>query len=327
MTIITDDKIVNCPLVSIVIPSYNRENTVGHTIDSIMSQICNFDFEIVIGDDFSADNARAVLIEYQKKYPNNISLYFYDSNIGLGANWATCVKQCRGKYLANCDNDDYWHNPHKLQLQVDFLESHTEYGVCHTDFRCHNRLTGKILEIIVSTDIFDMPLHKAIFSGKFRFCNATMMYRKELIDKYVNLDDYIRYQFTLQDWNTWIILAKYTSFYCLPISTATFGTETESITRPKDFEKLKIRFKKEKECYKYVCEMFPDDLPFDDKGYDIYVNKVLLNLAFRKTDFKSAQIYGNILKDFGINSFKTKSSTNIMYFYLMCIFLKIKKKF
>ncbi|MHB9141575.1 MAG: glycosyltransferase, partial [Paludibacter sp.] len=39
-----------------------------------------------------------------------ITLLFQKQNIGLAANWASCVKLSHGKYLANCDNDDYWHN-------------------------------------------------------------------------------------------------------------------------------------------------------------------------------------------------------------------------
>ena len=244
--IIKSSFIVDNPLVSVVIPSYNRADTVGHTIESIMQQKCNFDFEIVIGDDCSTDNARFVLKQYQKQYPQNILLIYHDQNIGLGANWATCVKHCRGKYIANCDNDDYWHNSNKLQLQVDFLETNLQFGVIHTDYRNHNRDTGKIEEVIVSNISFDIPLQQAIFTGQFKCCNATIMYRKELIDKYVNLDDYIKLHFTLQDWNTWIILSKFTEFYCLPVSTATFGVETESITRPNSYDKIELRFKNEK---------------------------------------------------------------------------------
>jgi glycosyltransferase involved in cell wall biosynthesis len=327
MELTKDKYLLYQPLVSIIIPSYNRENTVSTTIDSILTQQCNFNFEIVIGDDCSTDNAREVVLDYQKKYPQKIILLFHDKNIGLGANWATCVKHCRGKYIANCDNDDYWHNPDKLQLQVDFFESHPEYGVCHTDYRNHNRETEKITEVVVSSDTFDISLQKAIFSGKFRCCNATMMYRKELMNKYLNLDDYIHFQFTLQDWNTWIILAKYTQFYCLPVSTATFGVETESITRPKEYDKVIQRFKKEIECYKYVCDKFPKDLPYDEQEYDAYVNHVLLGLAYKKLDFPSARKYGSLLSAVGNTNLKVKCSTTIFTFYSHGLALKIKAAF
>jgi len=319
--IIKSSSLVDYPLVSVVIPSYNRADTVGLTIESIMLQKCNFNFEIVIGDDFSTDNARFILKKYQKKYPRNIILIFHEQNIGLGANWATSVKHCRGKYIANCDNDDYWHNPNKLQLQVEFLETNLQYGVLHTDYRNHNRETGKIEEVIVSNLTFDIPLQKAIFTGKFKCCNATIMYRKVLIDKYVNLDDYIKFRFTLQDWNTWIILSKFTEFYCLPISTATFGIETESITRPGSYEKIEQRFNKEKKCYKYVCDLFPQNLKFDENGYDAYVFSILLNQAFKQKEFNKAHDFG---KKIGNKSLKVLCSKYKLFFLIYSLF-KINK--
>ena len=106
-------------LISVVIPSYNRSGTVGQTIESIINQKVNADIEIIIGDDCSTDDAREVLQKYKMSYPEIIRLIFHDKNIGLGANWATCVKECHGKYICNCDNDDYWHNSNKLQIQLD----------------------------------------------------------------------------------------------------------------------------------------------------------------------------------------------------------------
>ena len=323
--ILQSSELVVHPIVSVIIPSYNRADTVGQTIDSILSQKSNFDFEIVIGDDCSTDQAREVLLEYQEQNPTKIKLLFHDTNLGLGANWATCVQQCRGKYLANCDNDDYWHNVEKLQLQVDFMESHPEYGVCHTDFRTHNRESGEIKEVKISNIEIEKPLIQSLFKGKFQFCNATMMYKMELLKSKINLDDYIQFRFTLQDWNTWMILSKYTDFYCLPISTATFGIETESITRPQSYDKLEKRLVEEKKMYKYICHLFPDDLNFDGTGYDLYKNSVLLNLAYKKSDYQNAKKYGHEMISSGNKNLKATFSQKKTRFYLFVICLKLKR--
>ena len=60
----------NKTLISVIIPSYNRANTVGETIESILAQKVDADIEIVIGDDCSTDNAREVLEQYRQKYPD-----------------------------------------------------------------------------------------------------------------------------------------------------------------------------------------------------------------------------------------------------------------
>jgi glycosyltransferase involved in cell wall biosynthesis len=304
------------PLVSVIVPSFNRSKTIGRTIESIINQQCNFPFEIIVGDDCSTTEVVELLKDYQQKYPKIIRLLLHEKNVGLGANWAMCVKQCKGKYIANCDDDDYWHNNEKLQLQVDYLEKNPDCGVCHTDFRNYYQKSGKYIEEKVSKLTYNEPLHKAIFHGKFRFCNATVIYRKELIDKYVNLDDYIKHQFTLQDWMTLIIVAKYSEFYCLPVSTTTLLIDNDSITRPKTFEKLKERMKAEEMCYKYVCGLFPDDLVYNEKEYQKYVWNCYLNYAYLYGNFPIARNYGEKLKKTGRKGFKVMFSSGKIFFFL-----------
>lgn len=307
-------------LVSVVIPSFNRSNTVTQTIDSIISQQCDFLFEIIIGDDCSTDNTREVLREYQQKYPDIIQLIFHEKNIGLAANWATCVKSCQGKYICNCDNDDYWHNPDKLQLQVDYMELHTNENVLVTNYRRQNRNTGKTTEekVLINRS---MSLQQAFFKGKQLLCNATIMYRKDFLLKHINLDDYIKYQFTLQDWNTWVILSAYTDFSLLPVSTATFGVETQSITRPSDYKEIELRFNKEIECYKYVCELFPQNLLYDEKGYVNFKYSNLLNHAYNQKDFKNAKFYANKV---GGDSLRVLFSKNQITFWIYVFLRNLK---
>jgi glycosyltransferase involved in cell wall biosynthesis len=309
-------------LVSVIIPSYNRSDTVGYTIDSIVAQKRNFDLEIIIGDDCSTDNVRNILLQYKDTYPELINLIFHKENHGLGANWAICLKACRGKYVANCDNDDYWHNIEKLQSQVDYLEEHLECGMVHTDYRTLNRNTRNIKDFVISNVSYSESLIWTIFTGKFKCCNSSVVYRKEVLDKYLNLDDYLNKKFPLQDWNTWVSIAKFTKFHCLPISTTTVGVETESITRSRDFQTTISRFEKEKIMYKYLCDLYPEDLPYDEKGYDSYVNSVLLALAYKKRDYKNAKVYGYRNK-----SLKGKCSQNKLFFYMYSVLSRIKNMY
>jgi len=311
---------VEDPVISIVIPSYNREHTIKETINSIINQNFDLGFEVIIGDDCSYDNSLHVIRDYQKKFPNIIKIIEHEKNIGLGANWAICIKECRGKYICNCDNDDYWHNHDKLKLQFEFMESNPFENVVITNHRNHNRNTGKITEEKAWIDE-SIPLQQAFFQGKQRFCNATIMYRADFLKKHLNLDDFIKYQFNLQDWNTWIILSAYTNFAIMPISTATFGIETESITRPQEYENVIKRFIKEKECYRYVCKLFSDDLKYDEIGYDIYVNGVLLGLAYKRRDVHKAKEFATNMLRLGDKSVRTRFSTNWIGFWIW-LFLK-----
>lgn len=307
-------------LISVVIPSYNRANTVGYTIDSIIAQKVNAKIEIVIGDDCSTDNAREVLLQYKEKYPDIIRLFFWKKNLGLGANWASCIKECKGKYICNCDNDDYWHNLDKLQLQLDHMESHPDCNVLITNHRCHNRDTGVITEEVAKIDR-TIPLQKAMWGGS-SFCNATIMYRADFMKAHLDLDEFINRRLSLQDWPAWVILAAYTDFDVLPVSTATFGIETVSITRPDTYERLERRYKGDAIVYEYLCELFPEKFPFDKEGWEKYANSQLLALAYRKNDYKDAKKYATLT---GGKSLKVLCAKCCITFYLFVWLKKFKK--
>lgn len=306
-------------LISVIIPSFNRANTVGQTIDSILAQEVDADIEIVIGDDCSTDNAREVLERYQLKYPDVIRLFFREKNMGLGANWAQCVKDCHGEFICNCDNDDYWHNPHKLQLQLDHMRSHPNCNICITNHRTHNRTTGEIRECLAEIDHSDI---QQSMWGKNRFCNATIMYRADFLKAHLDLDEFIRRRFTLQDWPTWVILTAYSDIDVLPESTATFGIETVSITRPDSIERLAKRLEGDKEVTRYLGELFPDKFPFSERECDLWANGRLMAKAFELNDFEAAKRYGRDCS--GVGKLKRFCSQNVILFQLYRLLKKVR---
>lgn len=309
----------NKTLISVIIPSYNRANTVGETIDSILAQKVDADIEIVIGDDCSTDNTREVLEQYWQKYPDIIRLFLREQNMGLGANWAQCVKDCRGEFICNCDNDDYWHNPNKLQLQLDYMRAHPDCNILITNHRTHNRSTGEINEVKVTLDHSD--IQKQCWHGG-HFCNATIMYRADFMKAHLDLDEFIKRRFTLQDWPAWVILTEYTGIDLIPESTATFGIETVSITRPDSVERLAKRYQGDKEVCRYLGELFPEKFPFMDEDWDRYANGRLCAKAFDVNDFESAKRYG---KDgSGLSPVKRLCSQHKILFETFRFFKKLK---
>jgi glycosyltransferase involved in cell wall biosynthesis len=118
--------------VSIAVTTYNHEKYIAQAIDSILMQKVNFDYEIIIGEDYSADNTRNIVIDFQKRYPDKIKLILPPKNLGFGGNkiFLQILQECKGAYIAFLDGDDYWTSLHKLQKQVDLLDSHPEYVVC-----------------------------------------------------------------------------------------------------------------------------------------------------------------------------------------------------
>lgn len=117
------------PNVSIFCMVYNHEQYIIDCIKGFLMQKCLFDFEIVIGEDYSTDNSRANILDFAHNYPGKFKLLFHNKNIGALENQNIVLKNCTGKYIALCEGDDYWIDPYKLQKQVDFLEANPDYSI------------------------------------------------------------------------------------------------------------------------------------------------------------------------------------------------------
>ncbi|MBH9538469.1 glycosyltransferase family 2 protein [Novosphingopyxis sp. YJ-S2-01] len=137
------------PRVSVAILTYNQVDLVGRAIDSALSQETEFPFEIRIGDDFSDDGTRELLKEYRDRHPEKIFLNLQprrpDGIIGR-VNNMTNLASCRGEFVAMLDGDDYWTDVGKLQRQVDFLASNTEYSAAAHDALRFDQSTGLFLD-------------------------------------------------------------------------------------------------------------------------------------------------------------------------------------
>jgi len=121
---------MNDPKVSICIFSYNFALYISQALESVLQQNTNFDFEIVIGDDCSTDNTRAIIAAFQEKHPRKIVLAYSDTNQGGTRNWIQTMNACKGKYIALLDGDDYFIDEYKLQKQVDLMESDDQCVLC-----------------------------------------------------------------------------------------------------------------------------------------------------------------------------------------------------
>lgn len=121
----TDDQ---APLVSVAMIAYNVELFLEECIESVLNQKTSFRVELVIGEDCSTDNTRAIALKYQAKYPHIIRVLAHERNLGLTPNSIATQNACRGKYIALLDGDDYWTDENKLQKQVEFLEHNPEFS-------------------------------------------------------------------------------------------------------------------------------------------------------------------------------------------------------
>ena len=103
------------PTVSIIMPAYNAEATIGESIQSVLAQTYT-QWELVVVDDCSTDNTVQIVSDYSKRYPN-IRLLQQPHNAGVSAARNRGIDNSVGDYLAFLDSDDLWH-PDKLAKQL-----------------------------------------------------------------------------------------------------------------------------------------------------------------------------------------------------------------
>ncbi|UCD33432.1 MAG: glycosyltransferase family 2 protein [Desulfobacterales bacterium] len=115
------------PEVSVIIPTFNRAKIVPKAIDSALQQTYR-DYEIIVVDDGSTDNTKAVLEPYDDKIE-----YRYKDNGGISSARNYGIKLARGRYVALLDSDDYWLDK-KIERQMACFWDNPSYGMVAT--RC-----------------------------------------------------------------------------------------------------------------------------------------------------------------------------------------------
>ena len=116
--------------VCVLVTTYNHEKFIAEAINGILIQEVKFDYEVVIIEDCSTDNTRDIVIDLQRQHPDKVRLVLEDRNQNNNRTWIREIQNSQAQYVACLDGDDYWTSPHKLQRQVDFLESHPECSIC-----------------------------------------------------------------------------------------------------------------------------------------------------------------------------------------------------
>ena len=221
-------------MISVIVLTYNQEQYISQTLDSILMQQLDEPIEIVIGNDSSSDSTQAICEEYKKRNPNLIRLFYHKKNLGLVQNFIAMVKECRGEYIALCDGDDYWIDEYKLQKQVDILRKEANCVLVHT----HRTLFSDVeinqpaLDVSIAESASELFFHPYI-------CVPTVLFRAKVlydwIDEYAKLS--IVQDWRMQDFPLWLYLGTKGIFKYISESTAIYRVLPNTLSREINKEK------------------------------------------------------------------------------------------
>jgi glycosyltransferase involved in cell wall biosynthesis len=251
------------PIISVMMITYNHAPYITQAIEGVLAQKTNFPFELVIGEDCSTDGTREIVFQFQDRYPDTIRVISSEKNVGPKQNIYRTMKACRGKYIAHCEGDDYWHHLHKLQKQADYLENHPECGLVFSRYAV-NHMESKVL----IRDFFEhrkwrIPQNPAMwdildfFKGAM-ILTCTVMTRRTLSEQVIESDPYLHQSehFLMGDIQHWVEIAAMAGVHYIPEALATYNITAESATRSEDVRKI-LRFSvSSAELFKYLCKKY-----------------------------------------------------------------------
>ena len=270
------------PIVSIIIPTYNREHLIGETLDSVIAQTF-LNWECIVVDDDSNDNTKELVLSYCKKEPR-IKFYHRPASCKKGA--SACrnygLEKSKGQYIQFLDSDDII-SKEKLEAQVEILEENplNSLATCKWGRFKGDLKDAEIYHDFQSYNDFDNPLHliNALANSLGFFPIHAYLIKKSIIAKagywneYLSLNDDAEFILRVISNSDRICFAtKAVALYRLPeennLSSYTDENKViDAINSWKLIEAyLKIRFKKEEfyfldkainEFY-YHAKVFPE---------------------------------------------------------------------
>lgn len=186
--------------------AYNQKDFIKDALDGFVMQKTDFPFVVIVHDDRSTDGTTDVIREYAKKYPELIIPVIETENQWSKGGLKHIVDIMNshyriGKYIAFCEGDDYWTSPDKLQTQIDFLESHSDYSMCfHSAFKKYECDT---IAWINCEHIEDKDYDATDLFVNWTVPTASVVCRKEAMDFYANINGADR----IQNYDIFIILS------------------------------------------------------------------------------------------------------------------------
>ena len=186
------------PLVSVIIPTFNRSHYLKKTLNSVLMQSYR-NFEIIVVDDASTDDTQILLSKY-----TSLEIVVLTKNKGVSYARNRGIQLAKGHYICFLDSDDLW-KPEKLKIQTQWMEEHVDIAACQTDevwIRNGVRINPKLKHKKYSGDIFIYSLPLCIVSP------SSVMIRSNIVKEMGGFDTKLR---ACEDYDLWLRMAsKYT---------------------------------------------------------------------------------------------------------------------
>jgi hypothetical protein len=237
------------PKVSVLLTAYNHERYIAQAIESVLLQETQFPIEIVLSDDFSTDATRDLVVEYAQRHPEIIRPVLPERNLGANEIFQRQIAAARGQYIALLDGDDYWTSRHKLQRQVEMLDSRPEWIGCFHDVSLISEITpiGVVLPKRAESAFGLEDLLRACFIAAL-----SVVYRREAL---TNLPKWV-FDFDWSDWPIHMCASRLGAIGYLPETMGAYRLHSGGMFSARD---RSTQIEEEIRLYERLSDALPDE--------------------------------------------------------------------
>ncbi len=261
-------------MIAVCIATYNHEAFIAQAIESVLAQVCDEPIRIYIGDDASTDGTQAVCERYAAQ-DERIIYIRREKNLGLVANTIGLYRRIMAdgcEYIAMLDGDDYWTDPHKLQLQMDYLRTHSEVGFVHTGGSTRS-----------GSEKWTFGQREGVYGiDSPGFANCTVVFRTVLMNETL-LQDLEAQHFLWLDYPLYGVFYQQTKWIYLPKKTAVWR-DHESVSQPKDARAMLALREERCRMWKWLDSQFPGKVGYSTQEATDFLYAQRLNLIYQFDD-------------------------------------------
>ena len=190
------------PVISVVIPTYNRANDLKRALKSVQVQTFT-NWEVLVVDNHSVDNTDQVVNDFND---SRIKLFKIHNNGVIAASRNVGIREASGAYIAFLDSDDWW-KPEKLRLSLDALNAGAD--LVYHDLFLVTKTDQRLFLKKVTTRGLTRPVFDNLLTNGNCIINSSVVVKKILLTSIGGIsEDYDL--IAVEDYDCWLRIAKLT---------------------------------------------------------------------------------------------------------------------
>lgn len=241
---------------SVHLLTFNNENHIDSTLQSILKQKVDFDFEIVVGDDCSTDNTFNIIKSHSLNHPNLFNIKQNASQLGLLANFKATLDRCKGNYVFDLAGDDMLKHDHSLQRLVNAFRDGGDLGFVDSGYDTFYEKENRTKHFSNRKLLNSSKARYKVQLILGKFTPIGICFNRKLLYQFVDFNTYLKMKLKVDDYPIMVDMASNTNFATIKESLHVYRVHDRSFSHQKRFERHYSQKNHIRELFNYFSEKY-----------------------------------------------------------------------